>query len=86
MLAYREWGRARGIEYPEVVGPDTIHVAFNKAAFYFGINLIQVPTDPITKKADIKNIRREINSNTVALVGSSPCFPYGVVDPIAEMG
>jgi glutamate/tyrosine decarboxylase-like PLP-dependent enzyme len=27
-----------------------------------------------------------IDDDTIMLVGSAPCFPYGVIDPIAELG
>ncbi|MCK7537366.1 MAG: hypothetical protein MZV63_43605 [Marinilabiliales bacterium] len=26
-----------------------------------------------------------INSNTIAITASAPCFPYGVIDPIEEL-
>jgi sphinganine-1-phosphate aldolase len=42
MLAYREWGRARGITKPNVVASITAHAAFDKACFYFGIELRKV--------------------------------------------
>ena len=31
-------------------------------------------------------MRRAISSNTCMLVGSSPQFPHGVIDPITEIG
>lgn len=37
MLAYREWGRKRGISNPNIVTSSTVHAAFDKACFYFGI-------------------------------------------------
>src|SRR5438093_10964983 len=44
MLAYREQARAaRGITAPEMVVPDTIHPAFEKGAYYFGLRLLRVP-------------------------------------------
>src|SRR6516162_1715754 len=44
MLAYRNKAyRERGVTAPEMVVPETIHPAFSKGAFYFGIRLIRVP-------------------------------------------
>jgi sphinganine-1-phosphate aldolase len=43
MLAYRQWGRQRGITKPNVVLPLTAHGAFDKAKFYFDIELRKVP-------------------------------------------
>ena len=42
MRAYREWGYERGIMYPEIVCPVSVHCAFNKAAQYFRMKLVQV--------------------------------------------
>jgi sphinganine-1-phosphate aldolase len=85
MKAYRDWGRARkGITRPEVVAPVTAHAAFDKAAQYFGIRLIKIPVGEDCR-ADLRAARRATNRNTVALVGSAPCFPHGVIDPIQEL-
>jgi sphinganine-1-phosphate aldolase len=85
MKAYRDWGRVRkGISRPEIIAPDTAHAAFDKAAHYFGIRLVKIPVGA-DYRADIQAARRAINRNTVALVGSAPSFPHGVVDPIQEL-
>eukprot|EP00474_Spongospora_subterranea_P009865 CRZ10323.1 hypothetical protein [Spongospora subterranea] len=74
-----------GITRPEMIAPVTIHAAFEKAAEYFGIDLIHVPVDPVTMKADVGAVRRAITSNTVLIAASSPCFPFGIIDPIEEL-
>lgn len=85
MKAYRDWGRERkGISRPEIVAPVTAHAAFDKAAQYFGIRLIKIPVGE-DYRADLQAARRAINRNTVALVGSAPSFPHGVIDPIQEL-
>jgi sphinganine-1-phosphate aldolase len=85
MKAYRDWGRARkGISRPEIVAPVTAHAAFDKAAQYFGIRLIKISIGE-DYRADLQAARRAINRNTVALVGSAPSFPHGVIDPIQEL-
>lgn len=44
MLAYREKFKAeRGVTKPNIVMSDTAHAAFDKAAFYFGIEVRKVP-------------------------------------------
>merc|ERR1712150_383213 len=35
---------------------------------------------------DIDDVRAAITPNTVGLMGSTPCFSYGVFDPIEELG
>lgn len=85
MLAYREWAREqKGIYHPQVIAPETAHVAFDKAAHYFGIQMIRTPVGS-DFRADVRAIERAITRNTVAIVGSAPTFPHGVIDPIAEM-
>src|SRR4029453_2725684 len=49
MKAYRARARSRArrrFAHPEVVAPTTAHVAFDKAAQYFGITLVRVPVGP----------------------------------------
>lgn len=85
LLVYREWGRARGIDRPNVVMPVTAHPALDKGAHYFGIELRKAPvTDEFT--ADMRAVTDMIDENTVALVGSAGSYPHGAVDPIEELG
>ncbi|HOZ49051.1 MAG TPA: aspartate aminotransferase family protein [Candidatus Hydrogenedentes bacterium] len=80
---YRDWARARRprIKRPEMVVPDSVHVAFDKAGAYFDVDMVRVP---LTKDylADVDAMARRISRNTIALVGSACCYPYGTVDPI----
>ena len=73
------------IRNPEMVLPATAHVAFDKAAHYFGVKIRWAPigTD---FRVNLKAVRRLINRNTILLVGSAPQYPHGVVDPIADLG
>ena len=84
--AYRDKARAAGITEPEIIAPVTAHAAFDKAAAYFGLKLVHIPVDPQSFRADVAATARAITRNTVALVGSAPCYPQGVVDPIPELG
>jgi sphinganine-1-phosphate aldolase len=85
MRAYRDWARAtRRISRPEVLAPTTAHVAFDKAAQYFRIKLVRVPV-AADYRADADAMRRAVTRNTVALVGSAPTFPHGVIDPIEDL-
>jgi sphinganine-1-phosphate aldolase len=85
MKAYRDRARARRrITRPEVVAPTTAHVAFDKAAQYFRIKLVRVPVGA-DHRADVGAMRRAVTRNTVALVGSAPTFPHGVIDPIEDL-
>ncbi len=85
MKAYRDRAKAgRRVKRPEIVAPTTAHAAFDKAAEYFGMRTVRVPVGP-DQRADLAGTERAITSKTVALVGSAPTFPHGVVDPIDRL-
>lgn len=81
----REHARsARGIAEPQLVTGTTAHPAFAKAAHYLDVEHVLVPVgddgrlDPVAA-ADA------LTDRTALLVGSAPCYPYGVIDPIPEL-
>ncbi|MBN2154298.1 MAG: aspartate aminotransferase family protein [Candidatus Lokiarchaeota archaeon] len=85
MRAYRDMARERdGVTRPEVILPASVHPAFEKAAHYFNIKPVHVPLSA-DHRADVDAARTAVTGNTVAIVGSAPCYPYGVVDPIPEL-
>lgn len=85
MKAYRDWGEAKkGIKNPNIIVPETAHAAFDKASQYFKIKLIKVPVNS-QFKCDVPAVSKAINKNTVAIVGSAPSFPHGIIDPIEEL-
>lgn len=85
MKAYRDQARAhRGIRRPELVAPETAHAAFDKAAQYFEIGLRKIPIGK-DFRVDLRQVKAAITKNTIALVGSAPCFPHGVIDPIEDL-
>jgi len=69
----------------EVVLPETIHPAFLKACHYLGLKAIVVPVGD-DKRADVNAMENAISSRTILLACSAPCFPYGLVDPISDIG
>ncbi len=84
MKAYRDRARARGVDRPEIVAPSTAHPAFEKAAHWLGMRLRRVPVGA-GRLADVAAMRRALGKRTAVVVGSAPCFPYGLVDPIADL-
>jgi glutamate/tyrosine decarboxylase-like PLP-dependent enzyme len=85
MKTYRDWARdTKGITEPEIVAPTTAHAAFTKAGDYFGIKVIRIPVGE-DFRADVSATRDAISENTIALVGSAPPFPHGIVDPIEQL-
>ena len=71
------------IRTPNIVVPKTIHVAFDKAAHYFGLKVRYVPVDK-NFQVDLRALRKAITRNTVLVAASAPQYPHGVVDPIEE--
>lgn len=85
MKTYRDQARdVKGVTAPEIVVPTTAHAAFRKAGEYFGIKIVRIPVGQ-DFRADVVATREAINENTIALVGSAPPFPHGIVDPIEEL-
>jgi len=70
---------------PEIVAPYSVHPAFDKAAQLMGLNVVRVPCAD-DHKADTNAMENAITPNTIMLVGSAPCFPYGLIDPIDTLG
>ncbi|MEZ5844867.1 MAG: aminotransferase class V-fold PLP-dependent enzyme [Hyphomicrobiaceae bacterium] len=83
----RNWNRARRNEprhRGNVVGPRSMHPAFDKAARLMDLEVRRIPVGE-DYRADVKAIEAAIDSDTILLVGSAPCFPFGVIDPIEEL-
>ncbi len=87
LLAYRDHAAAtRGITRPNFVKPETAHPAFDKACHLFGIECRTVPVDPVTTLVDPATMAEQIDDDTIAILGSAGNYPYGTIDPIAELG
>ncbi len=86
VLAYREAGRVRGIDRPNIVKPETAHPAFDKAGHLFGVEVRKIPVDPDTTTVRPELVSDTIDENTVAIIGSACNYGYGTVDPITDLG
>jgi sphinganine-1-phosphate aldolase len=87
LKAARDRARERRSEaaVPEIVAPQTAQPSFNKHAHYLGMRVKRVPLRG-DFRADVRAMAAAIGDNTVMLVGSAPCYPFGVIDPITELG
>ncbi|MEZ5374344.1 MAG: aminotransferase class V-fold PLP-dependent enzyme [Microthrixaceae bacterium] len=80
----RDEARSRGILKPTILAPDTAHPAFEKACKYLDVERIRIPLrDDL--RADPAAFEAALDERTILLVGSAPCYPYGVIDPIPEI-
>lgn len=74
----------RGIAEPQLLTPSTAHPAFAKAAKYLDIEHVRVPVGP-DGRADVDATADALTDRIGLVVGSAPCYPYGVIDPIADL-
>lgn len=74
------------IKSPEIVIPVTAHAAFHKAAHYLNLTPVVVPVDMESFRADPAAIRHAVTGNTIMIAASAPCYGFGVVDPLREIG
>ena len=83
----RDEAASRGmyVDGANIVVPHTAHLAFDKATHYLGLEIRRVPVDK-DLVADVSAMREAMDEQTIMLVGSAPCFPYGLVDPIPALG
>lgn len=80
----RDEARARGNLHPTILTPETAHPAFAKACSYLDVERIPIPLRA-DLRADPAAFEAALDERTIMLVGSTPCYPYGVIDPIPEI-
>ncbi|MCP3985211.1 MAG: aminotransferase class V-fold PLP-dependent enzyme [bacterium] len=81
--ACREQARAGGRDTRgmRIVVPRSAHPAFDKAARTLDLEVQRVPVAE-DWRADVQAMGEAVDDQTLMLVGSAPCFPYGLIDPI----
>lgn len=67
-----------------IVMPDTAHAAFDKAAQLMDLEIRRAPVRA-DKRVDAVALEGMIDKRTILIVGSAPCYPHGVVDPMEEL-
>jgi sphinganine-1-phosphate aldolase len=67
-----------------IVAPWSAHPAFDKAAKMMEIEIRRIPCTDLL--ADVAAMEKAVDASTIMLVGSAPCFPYGLIDPIEALG
>ena len=85
--AARDAHRAAGSKVGEqlnIVMPESAHPAFDKAAQAMEIEMRRVKLAQ-SRRADPAALASAADRRTMMMVASAPCFPFGVVDPVAEV-
>ncbi len=80
----RDHARERGVDHPVLLCSATAHPAFAKACAYLDVERRSLPVRA-DGRADPDAYREALDGRTALLVVSAPCYPYGVIDPIAEI-
>jgi len=83
----RDWTRKRRKEPKfrgNIVAPGSVHPAFEKGGRLMDMEVRRAPVGK-DFRADIDAMSQLIDDDTMMIVGSAPCFPYGVVDPIEDI-
>jgi len=73
------------IAQPRLVLPASGHAAFGKAASYLRVALDVVPIDPVTLRPSAADMAAAIGPDTVLVAASAPAYPYGLMDPVADI-
>ena len=84
IFAYVNRGRKLGIKNPELIISITAHVAIEKACDLFGVKCIKLPLDE-KYQIDLNLVEKNINKNTICLIGSFPNFPHCIGDDIEQL-
>lgn len=84
MKAARDQARSEGREGCKIVAPETAHPSFDKAAHTLGLKVARTALGP-DYRADPAAMEAAVDDDTIMLVGSAPCFPFGLVDPIEDL-
>jgi len=70
---------------PEVLCTRTVHAAVNKACELLDLEIVYVNLNE-HYEMDIHDLYWKISYNTCVIIASAPCFPYGIMDPIKDIG
>ncbi|UYK86701.1 aminotransferase class I/II-fold pyridoxal phosphate-dependent enzyme [Xanthomonas sacchari] len=68
-----------------IVIPESAHPAFDKGAHLLGLDVIRVATRS-DLRCDVDAMKAAMDANTIFIVGSAPSLPFGLIDPIADLG
>lgn len=84
MKVNRERARARGVERPQILAPASAHPAYAKAAHYFDMEHVTFPLDAVYR-ADVDAAAKLIGPQTAVVIASAFSYPFGVMDPVADL-
>jgi glutamate/tyrosine decarboxylase-like PLP-dependent enzyme len=81
---FRAAGKGKAGQPLNMVMPVSGHPAFDKAAILMDVEVRRATLRP-DLRGDVDSLKGLVDDNTFLIVGSAPCFPHGVIDPIGEI-
>lgn len=84
VMAARNFGKTKNINYPNIIVASSAHPAFDKAADILGVEVRTIPVDEHFQM-DIAAMENQIDGDTVMLVASAPSYPQGIIDPVESI-
>jgi sphinganine-1-phosphate aldolase len=85
VFSYREAAKAeRGVTEPNLVMPNTAHVALDKGGYWMDVEVRHAPVAD-DYRVDVAAMADLVDDQTIALVGSAGNYPHGLIDPIEEL-
>lgn len=88
LKAYKKMYKSKSwfnIFKPEVLCTRTVHAAVNKACELLDLKMVYVDLDE-NHIMDLSDLYWKISERTCVIIGSAPCFSYGLMDPIIQIG
>ena len=83
-LAVKTYRDVKNVNYPNIVVLDTVHCSIDKIGHYLGIKIIKVTTDKY-HRADIDDICKHTDRNTIAVILSAPSYAFGIMDDVQKI-
>jgi sphinganine-1-phosphate aldolase len=80
----RASAQGRRLRSPTIIVPHSAHPAFEKAAHFLGLRAVRAAAGS-GSDTDVSTMAEHIDEETIMIVGSAPCLPYGLIDPIEEL-
>ena len=72
------------VSNPEVIIPESAHFSFNKICNLLRIKPVQTSLDS-SYRVDPSSVKRCLNKNTIAVIGTAGTAELGVIDPIDKL-
>lgn len=74
----------KGINKGEIIIPKSAHFSFKKAADLMNLKVVEAELDE-SYKVDVEFVKKNISSNTVAIIAIAGTTELGLIDPIEEL-